>query len=145
MSICLIFLWFLSLFMLLFHLHLICKYRVFHVNMQDFSFFFMFSLPSFCEVGKGEAQNRLILFKDIYNCFSIACEFRKRFIVVQNTRVLRVFCKMLSINMLALLIEMNALFDVKTCCHLHQITMSSASKDVVIPFTLRSELRQFAP
>jgi len=132
MSICLIFLWFLSLFMLLFHLHLICKYRVFHVNMQDFSFFFMFSLPSFCKVGKGEAQNRLILFKDIYNCFSIACEFRKRFIVVQNTRVLRVFCKVLSINMLAFLIEMNALFDVKTCCHLHQITMSSASNHHVI-------------
>ena len=115
------------------------------MNMQDFSFFFMFSSPSFCEVRTEEAQNRLILFKDIYNCFSIACEFRKRFIVVQNTRVLRVFCKILSINMLAILIGMNALFDVKVCCHLHQITMSSASKDVVIPFTLRSELRQFAP
>ena len=87
----------------------------------------------------------LIHCKDVYNCSYIAREFRKRFIVVQNTRVLRVFCKVLDINMLALLIEMNALFDVKVCCHLHQITMSSASKDVVIPFTLRSELRQFAP
>ena len=144
MSICLIFLWFLSLFMLLFHLHLICKYRVFHVNMQDFSFFFMFSLPSFCKVRTGEAQNRLILFKDIYNCFSIACKFRKRFIVVQNTRVLRHLRKVLTVKMLSNLMLFEVFGNIEKTRLLRHFSLSSASKCVVFSGTWQGEMMQIA-
>ncbi|EFB32997.1 hypothetical protein HMPREF0971_00545 [Segatella oris F0302] len=42
----------------------------------------------------------LNLIKDIYNCSYITGKFKTRFTAIQNTRVLRPFCKILTIRML---------------------------------------------
>ena len=47
-----------------------------------------------------EQKEVLNLIKDIYSCSYITGKFKTRFTAIQNTRVLRPFCKMLTIKML---------------------------------------------
>lgn len=43
----------------------------------------------------------LILFKYVYNCFRIAGVFETQPFLAQNTRVLRLLCKVLTVNVLS--------------------------------------------
>ena len=40
-----------------------------------------------------------------------------------NTRILRMFCNVMSIKMLPLLIEIHVLFDINECRHLRQMAV----------------------
>jgi len=64
----------------------------------------------------------LNLIKDIYNFSYITGKFKIRFIAIQNTRVLRSFCKMLTIRMLQNFIQNARWNHAEKPCDLRQIT-----------------------
>jgi len=64
----------------------------------------------------------LNLIKDIYNCSYITGKFKIRFTAIQNTRVLRPFCKMLTIKMLQNFMQNVRWNHAEKPCDLRQIT-----------------------
>ena len=79
-----------------------------------------------------QANNMLILFKDVYNCFRRANVFEIKRNLVPNTRVLRAFNKLLTIKQLYDLMLFKSFIDVKNARDLRQITLQSASSYGVI-------------
>ena len=59
----------------------------------------------------------------LYKCLSEINVFEKENHFVGNTRVLRMFCNVVSIKLLPLLIEIHVLFDVNVCRHLRQMVV----------------------
>ena len=79
-----------------------------------------------------QANNMLILFKDVYNCFRIAGVFEIKRNLVPNARVLSAFNKLLTIKQLYDLMLFKSFIDVKNARDLRQITLQSASSYGVI-------------
>jgi len=79
-----------------------------------------------------QANNMLILFKDVYNCFRRASVFEIKRNLVPNTRALRTFNKLLTIKQLYDLMLFKSFIDIKNARDLRQITLQSASSYGVI-------------
>ena len=79
-----------------------------------------------------QANNMLILFKDVYNCFRRASVFEIKRNLVPNTRVLRAFNNLLIIKQLYDLMLFKSFIDIKNVRDLRQITLQSASSYGVI-------------
>lgn len=86
----------------------------------------------------------LILFKYVYNCFRIAGVFEIQPFLAQNTRVLRPLCKVLTVNVLFVLMLFKVFGNIENTRFLRHFSLSSASKCVMFSGTWQGEMMQIA-
>lgn len=86
----------------------------------------------------------LILFKYVYNCFRIAGVFETQPFLAQNTRVLRLLCKVLTVKMLSNLMLFKVFGNIENTRFLRHFSLSSASKCMAFSGTWQCEMMQIA-
>ena len=86
----------------------------------------------------------LILFKYVYNCFCIAGIFETQPFLAQNTRVLRLLRKVLTVNTLSNLMLFKVFGNIEKTRLLRHFSLSSASKCVVFSGTWQGEMMRIA-